>query len=82
MAHSSRAYDGGARTQLRWSIEGSRATTTISSRSCWIKFAALIPLGRLGRPEEIARTALFLATEDSSFVSRAELFADGGMAQA
>lgn len=45
------------------------------------QFAALIPLGRVGRPDEIARTALFLATEDSSFVNGAELFADGGMAQ-
>jgi NAD(P)-dependent dehydrogenase (short-subunit alcohol dehydrogenase family) len=44
-------------------------------------FANLIPLGRVGRPEEVARTALFLATDDSSFVNGAELFADGGMAQ-
>lgn len=44
-------------------------------------FANIIPLGRVGRPDEIARTALFLATDDSSFVNGAELFADGGMAQ-
>lgn len=44
-------------------------------------FASIIPLGRVGRPDEIARTALFLATDDSSFVNGAELFADGGMAQ-
>lgn len=45
------------------------------------EFAGLVPLGRIGRPDEIARAALFLATEDSSFVNGAELFADGGMAQ-
>jgi NAD(P)-dependent dehydrogenase (short-subunit alcohol dehydrogenase family) len=40
-----------------------------------------IPLGRLGRPEEVAAAALFLASDDSSFVAGAELCIDGGMAQ-
>ena len=39
------------------------------------------PLGRLGEPEESARAALFLASEDSSFVNGSELFVDGGFAQ-
>ena len=39
------------------------------------------PLGRLREPDEIARAALFLASEDSSFVNGSELFADGGSAQ-
>ncbi len=40
-----------------------------------------IPLGRMGEPEETARAALFLASEDSSFVNGSELFVDGGSAQ-
>jgi 2-keto-3-deoxy-L-fuconate dehydrogenase len=36
------------------------------------------PMGRIGRPEEVARAALFLASEDSSFVTGTLLFVDGG----
>lgn len=42
---------------------------------------AATPLGRLGRPDEIAAAALFLASDESSFVNGSELFADGGSAQ-
>lgn len=44
-------------------------------------FAAGVPLGRMGRPEEVAKAALFLASNDSSFVTGIELTVDGGMAQ-
>jgi NAD(P)-dependent dehydrogenase (short-subunit alcohol dehydrogenase family) len=35
-------------------------------------------MGRLGEPEEVARAALFLASEDSSFMTGADLLIDGG----
>jgi len=41
--------------------------------------ASLIPAGRMGRPEELARAALFLASEAGSFVNGIELHVDGGM---
>ncbi|MEH2117763.1 SDR family oxidoreductase [Nostoc sp.] len=43
--------------------------------------ASAIPLGRVGKPDEIAKAVVFLASADSSFVNGIELFVDGGMAQ-
>lgn len=42
---------------------------------------AQVPMKRFGRPEEIAKTVLFLASEDSSFLLGTEIVADGGMSQ-
>jgi len=43
--------------------------------------AAATPLGRLGAPEEVAKAAVFLASDDASYITGIELFVDGGFAQ-
>jgi NAD(P)-dependent dehydrogenase (short-subunit alcohol dehydrogenase family) len=45
------------------------------------RIASTVPMGRIGEPEEVAKAALFLASDDSSFVTGIELFVDGGRAQ-
>ncbi|BDB19798.1 oxidoreductase [Pseudomonas sp. CYM-20-01] len=42
---------------------------------------AQVPLGRIGQPEEVAAAALFLASDESSFMTGSEMFVDGGFAQ-
>ncbi len=37
-----------------------------------------IPMGRIGRPEEVARLAVFLASDDSSFMTGSPIIVDGG----
>ncbi|WP_437947470.1 glucose 1-dehydrogenase [Sorangium sp. So ce296] len=55
--------------------------TEEQARQIKASLVASTPLGRLGLPEEVAKAAVFLASDDSSFTNGSELFVDGGMAQ-
>jgi len=61
--------------------EGLRGLRHTDSEGLNSLFGDRIPLGRLGRPEEIASAVSFLASDDSSYVAGTELFVDGGLAQ-
>src|SRR2546422_2536589 len=61
--------------------EGLRGLTHTDADGLLRLFGDRIPLGRLGRPEEIAAAVSFLASDESSYVTGTELFVDGGLAQ-
>lgn len=62
-------------------IIDSQVSSAAEAEDLRAKFAAATPLGRIGRPEEVASAVLFLASDDSSFVAGIDLFVDGGIAQ-
>jgi NAD(P)-dependent dehydrogenase (short-subunit alcohol dehydrogenase family) len=45
------------------------------------QFASQVPMGRRGQPEEIAAAVVFLASEESSYITGVDLAVDGGLAQ-
>jgi NAD(P)-dependent dehydrogenase (short-subunit alcohol dehydrogenase family) len=57
------------------------APTEEQSGQLKANLAASVPLGRMGNPDEVAKAALFLASDDSSYAAGIELFVDGRMAQ-
>lgn len=57
------------------------APTPETSAAMKKMFESLVPLGRIARPEEVAASAVYLASEDSSYVTGADLSNDGGASQ-
>lgn len=62
----------------RTPIWDSRAPTEEQREALQAKIARGIPLGRLGEPEELAKAVLFLASDDSSYITAEEIVVDGG----
>jgi NAD(P)-dependent dehydrogenase (short-subunit alcohol dehydrogenase family) len=71
--------------RIRWNVvsPGPINTPLANRQSADViaRIVSTIPMGRMGEPEEVAKVALFLASDDSSFVTGIELFVDGGRAQ-
>jgi NAD(P)-dependent dehydrogenase (short-subunit alcohol dehydrogenase family) len=60
-------------------LRGKQSEEAIAGIKAWV--AEQTPSGRIGEPEDVAKAAVFLGSEDSSFINGVELFVDGGMAQ-
>ncbi|MEU9888925.1 SDR family oxidoreductase [Sphaerisporangium sp. NPDC051011] len=61
--------------------EGEVVDTDALTQQAYQGLVSRIPLARLGEPDEVARLALFLATEDSAFITATNVYIDGGLTQ-
>ncbi len=62
-------------------LETTTGLTAEQAEQAAVQFSSEIPMGRRGRPEEIAAAVAFLASDESSFITGVDLAIDGGMAQ-
>jgi len=63
---------------LEQAVEGWVREGSVSSNDPWTAIADLCPMRRVGKPEDIANGALFLASDESAFCTGIELVIDGG----
>lgn len=64
--------------RLRYTTEERAATAGISVEDQWRRYLALVPLGRFGEPEDVAALAVFLASDQASWITGTVIQADGG----
>jgi NAD(P)-dependent dehydrogenase (short-subunit alcohol dehydrogenase family) len=62
-------------------VDGLAANVNVQADQLKAGLIAAVPLGRMGTADEVAKAAVFLASDDSSYIAGIELFVDGGMAQ-
>jgi NAD(P)-dependent dehydrogenase (short-subunit alcohol dehydrogenase family) len=63
---------------IRTPIWGAAVATPEAEKAFEARFGRSTPLGRIGEPAHIAKTALFLASDDAAHIQGQELFVDGG----
>jgi NAD(P)-dependent dehydrogenase (short-subunit alcohol dehydrogenase family) len=62
-------------------LEKTTGLTAEQAKQAAAQYATQIPMGRRGKPEELAAAVTFLASDESSFITGVDLAVDGGMAQ-
>ena len=62
-------------------LEKTTGLTAEQAKQAAAQYASQIPMGRSGKPEEVAAAVTFLASHESSFITGVDLAVDGGMAQ-
>ena len=66
---------------IETAVLGKTGLTAEQAEQAAAQFASQVPIGRRGKPEEIAAAVVFLASDESSFITGVDLSVDGGMAQ-